>query len=153
MMKATANSSFQRLLFLLWHRHSRHTWKYEIQQRSSEDNCTHACAHTNILQESAISRTLSTKSYSLLATLSRKAHTRTEWDGTGHPSFSSNPGAQASRQDADHTFSQMCSKFIPEPTRQIRTRGIQHQTQDTTVSENSTSLQATEDLRMHIFEL
>lgn len=59
---------------------------------------------------------------------SRQLHTRTEWDGTGHPSFTSNPGAQASRQGTDHTFSQICSKFIPEPTRQTKTGSMYHYT-------------------------
>lgn len=88
--------------------------------------CTHLRTHASTLQGSAISRTLSTKPYFFAYSSSRQAHTRTEWDGTGYPSFSSNPGAQALRQDTDHTFSQICSKFIPEPTRQIKTESTYH---------------------------
>lgn len=87
---------------------SQNSWKYS----------SSSIAHTNTLP-AALSRTLS-KAPVVAYNSSGQAHTRTEWDGTGHPSFSSNPGAQASRQDFDHAFSQICSKFIPEPTRQTK---------------------------------
>lgn len=106
--KAMMGASFQRCLHLLWKKPF--TTQLEI---LNQQHCTHK--HT----PSATSRTPS-KTPVVAYSSSGQAHTKTEWDGTGHPSLSSNPGAQASRQDFDHVFSQICSKFIPEPTRQIR---------------------------------
>lgn len=97
---------------------------------------------------------------SFILNSSRQAHTRTEWDGTGFPSFSTNSGAQASRQDADQDLSQICSRFIPEPERyrsKQEAESIKHKPRvkktDGITSEKSTSLQAAESLQKYISHL